>query len=163
MEIEFAELKDSDFNKVLEIYEYYVKNSTATFHTGSVSVSDLKEFIFIGHPRYRSFLVYCDGEVCGYTFLTRFKKREAYDRTAEVTVYLKPGFTGKGIGKASLGFIENQARKTDIKVLIATISGSNSESLKLFDKQGYLACGHYRQVGEKFGKLLDVYTFQKLL
>jgi L-amino acid N-acyltransferase YncA len=163
MDIQFVEMKEEHLPMVREIYDFYVQNSSATFHTGSVSINDLQEFMFIGHSLYKSYIIMCDGELNGYAYLTQFKKREAYNRTAEITVYLRSGATGKGLGTTALLFLERQATELGIKVLIATISGSNKHSIHVFEKLGYFCCGHFREVGEKFGTILDVFTYEKIL
>jgi L-amino acid N-acyltransferase YncA len=160
-DILFIPLKDSDYSIIKEIYDYYILNSTATFHTEPVSLKELKEFIFINHPVYKSFLIYYNKDIAGYFYLTYFKKRQAYNRTAEVTLYLKPEFCHKGIGIKVLNHIENFAKKTIIKNLIGVITGTNNESIKLFEKAGYFKCAHYLKVGEKFGQILDVVAYQK--
>lgn len=163
MDIEFLEMKEEHLPVVLEIYDYYVQNSSATFHTGSVTLNDLKEFIHVNHPRYKSYLIMNEGKVSGYAYLAQFKKREAYDRTAEITVYLKPESIGMGLGGEALLFLESKALELNIKVLIATISGSNQHSIHVFEKLGYFCCGHFKQVGEKFGEILDVFSYEKIL
>jgi L-amino acid N-acyltransferase YncA len=163
MDVQFLEMKEEHLPIVREIYDYYVQNTSATFHTGTISINDLKEYIFIAHPRYKSYLITHDGEVCGYAYLTQYKKREAYDRTAEITVYLKHDATGKGFGRAALDFLEIQAIRLGIKVLIANISGTNPHSIHVFEKSGYFCCGHFKEVGEKFGKVLDVFSYEKIL
>ena len=99
----------------------------------------------------------------GYCYLTRHKPRQAYDRTAEVTIYLKPGFQKKGIGRLALTHLENQARTVGLKNIIGGISGDNATSIALFEKAGFAKCAHYKNVGEKFGKILDVVAYQKEL
>lgn len=59
--------------------------------------------------------------------------------------------------------LEKMAKKTDIKVLIGVISGDNQQSIKLFEKCGFEKCAHFKKVGEKFGKILDVVAYQKIL
>ncbi len=161
MNIIFKKLKDEDLPRVKKIYDWYIENSTATFHTEPISTDQLKEFIYIGHPWYKSFLIYTDNEVAGYCFITNYKKRQAYDRTAEVTIYLKPDFCYKGIGKIALDYLEQIAGKCGLKNLIGVITGDNAGSIALFEKSGYLKCAHYKNVGEKFNKVLDVVSFQK--
>ena len=63
----------------------------------------------------------------------------------------------------TLKMMEQVARSNGIKVLIGIISGENQPSIRLFEKCGYEKCGHYRQVGEKFGRLLDVVSYEKIL
>ena len=95
--------------------------------------------------------------------LFRSKNREAYDTTAEVTIYLKHDCIGKGIGSAALTYIEDYAMDKNFHVLIATITGENEQSIRTFDKNGYEKCAHYKQVGKKFDRWLDVVAYQKIL
>jgi len=161
MEIEFREITASDFPVIKEIYDWYIENSTATFHTEPIQVKELQEFIFVNHPLYKSFLVLYDHEVAGYCFLTYYKKRQAYDRTAEVTLYLKREFHLKGVGRAVMDFLEMQAKAVGLKNLMGIITGENHGSIALFEKSGYTKCAHFKNVGEKFDRILDVVAYQK--
>ncbi|MBN1415617.1 MAG: N-acetyltransferase [Bacteroidales bacterium] len=163
MQIDFIELTDTDLQTVKEIYEYYVENSTATFHTGKITVKEMQDLMYIRHPVYKSYLIRADGITCGYCYLAPYKKRQAYNRTAEVTVYLKKEYTGHGIGKLALQRLEEVTRSAGIKVLIGIVTGDNIQSIHLFTRLGYEKCAHFREVGEKFGKILDVVAFQKIL
>jgi phosphinothricin acetyltransferase len=161
MDIIFEELKEQDLPEVKKIYDWFIENSTATFHTEPIRIDQLNEFIYIGHPLYQSFLIYFNNEIAGYCYLTNYKKRQAYNRTAEVTLYLKPEFCRKGIGSITLEFLEKKAIEIGLKNLIGIISGDNVGSITLFEKSGYTKCAHFRNVGEKFNKLLDIVAFQK--
>ncbi|MCK9423204.1 MAG: N-acetyltransferase family protein [Bacteroidales bacterium] len=163
MKIRYIDIKASDFDFIKEIYDYYIVNSTATYYTERISVDELKEFILTGHKKYKSFLIKVNNHLCGFCYLSQYKKRQAYDRTAEVSLYLKPEFTGQGIGKDILNYLEKVARKNGISVLIGIISGDNDRSIKLFERCGYEKCAHYKQVGEKFNKILDVVAYQKII
>ena len=83
--------------------------------------------------------------------------------TGEISVYLQPGFEGKGFGKLALAHIEAHARKHHFHVLLATICSQNANSLQLFLNHGFSQCAHYREVGRKFGHWLDVIVCQKIL
>jgi L-amino acid N-acyltransferase YncA len=163
MEIDFKGIVATDLNIVKDIYDWYVQNSTATFHTEPISIDELRQFMFVDHPLYKSYLILADEVVAGYCYLTFFKKRQAYERTAEVTIYLKTDYCGKGIGIKALQHLEAAAKGTAIKNLIAIISGDNAGSIRLFTKAGYEQCSRYKNVGEKFGQILDVVSFQKEL
>jgi L-amino acid N-acyltransferase YncA len=159
--VEFSPVKDADLAAILAIYNHYILNSTATFHSEKLSEKDLGEFLFISHPKYPSFLITDKGETIGYCFLTQYKKRQAYDRSAELSIYLKPGYTGTGIGLAALSHLEAAAKKSGIHVLVGTICGDNQASIRLMEKAGFSQCAHLKNIGEKFGKVLDVVMYEK--
>jgi L-amino acid N-acyltransferase YncA len=161
--IEYKEITEEGLPGVKEIYDWYILNSTATFHTEPIKLEQLKEFIYFNHPLYKGYFIIYDGQVAGYCQLTNYKKRQAYDRTAEVTLYLKPDYCRKGIGTEVLRFLESEAVEKGIKNLMGIIAGDNEGSIALFKKAGYTQCAHFRRVGEKFGLVLDVVAFQKLL
>jgi len=164
MDLQFIRLTEKDFPVVKEIYDFYALNSTATYHTQPVPIDLLRETIPVNHPWYKSYLLKERDKICGYAFFARYKNRSAYDRTAEVTVYLKSEYTGRGIGKIALKRLEDDAGKTGvIKVLVGIVSADNIGSIKLFEKAGYEKCAHFKEVGEKFGKILDVVAYQKIL
>lgn len=161
MQIQFHEIAHYHFPLIKEIYDWYIRNSTATFHTEPISIEQLKDFIYVHHSVYRSFMIFTADQVAGYCYLTCYKKRQAYDRTAEVTIYLKPDFCNKGLGKIALAHLEEKAIGTGIKNLVGIISGDNLGSIALFEHAGYTKCAHFRNVGEKFNKVLDVVAYQK--
>jgi L-amino acid N-acyltransferase YncA len=163
MEIQLLPVRSGHLEAIREIYQYYVDHSTATFHTGHVTANELREKILIDHPKYKSFVIEVDGVMRGYCYFSQYNKRQAYDRTAELSIYLAHDFKGKGIGKAVLKQLEKEAKDVGIVVLLAIITGDNAHSIRSFVSAGYEKCGDLREVGEKFGRLLDVVFYQKIL
>ncbi len=161
--IRFEEIGEEHLQEVLDIYNYYVLNTTATFHDHALSPEEMKQLVYFDSPVYRTYVIYDKQDIAGYVILTRYKVREAYRRTAEVTIYLKPDETGKGIGRAALGYIESYAKTVGIHALIASICGQNSKSIHLFIRCGYFECAHYKEVGMKFGQILDTVAYEKIL
>lgn len=162
-EYRFVEMQEQYLNEILDIYTHYVLNSNATFHARVLTHEEMREIVFFNSEPYRTYVIFEDNTICGYVILSQHKKREAYNTTAEVTIYLKPGFIGKGIGTMALQHIEKYARQQNLHVLIATICGENERSIKLFEKNGYIKCAHYKEVGQKFEKFLDVVAYQKII
>lgn len=163
IECSFREVQEEDLPCLLEIYNYYVVNTTATFHAKPLTEAEMGKLVLFEDEKYRSFVIMTEQSMAGYVILTQHKSREAYDRTGEVTVYLAHDFAGKGIGSAAVKFIEGFARQKGFHVLVATICGENQQSIGLFQRNGYEKCAHYKQVGRKFGQWLDVVAYQKLL
>ena len=163
MNIKLVPVRAEHLEIIRDIYQYYVDHSTATFHTGHVTTSELREKILIDHPRYKSYVIEGEGMICGYCYLSQYNKRQAYDRTAELSIYIDHNFKSKGIGKSVLKQLEEEAKKVQIVVLLAIITGDNEHSIRSFSSAGYAKCAELKEVGEKFGKLLDVVFYQKIL
>jgi phosphinothricin acetyltransferase len=168
---EFVPMRREFLPAALEVYQHYVRHSTATFQIADADLAQMEGLLLFDDPRYRSFAVLSkatgvsagDQPFLGYGIITRFKPREAFDRTAEITVYLAAEATGRGIGPRLVDHLEAFARTAGLHVLVALISGENAASVKLFERAGYDKCAHYREVGHKFGRVLDLVSYQKIL
>lgn len=161
--IHFEELTAEQLPEAAAIYNHYVLNTTATFHAHRISTDEMSGILFFDNPKYRTYAVMEGDCFRGYVLLTQHKKREAYDGTAEVTIYLDPDSVGKGLGSLAVQHIETVAKTSGIHVLVATICGENEQSIRLFERNGFVKCAHYKEVGEKFGQLLDVVAYQKII
>lgn len=159
----FVEMKGKDLKTALQLFNYYVENSTALWTMKKTTMKEFREIISYKVKKYRSYKVVSGKEFYGFFAFKQYNKREGYDRTAEISIYLKPELTGRGIGLNAVRFLEKQAKKAGIKVLVASISGDNKGSISLFKKAGYKKCAHYRQTGEKFGRILDGVGYQKII
>ena len=163
MNIEFEKTIYEDIKTVKSIYEYYIVNTTATFHIGSISDKEMENILFSKKQGYESYVIKHNSIIIGYVLLAPYKAREAYRRSAEVTIYITPEYTGKGIGAKALNFIEQIAFKNNFKTLLSIICAENINSISLFENYGYYKCGHLKNVGEKFGRILDIVIYEKEL
>ena len=88
----------NDTQELLEMYNYYVINTTVNFDIEPLSLktfSDKLNLITADYP----FIVYEeDNEILGYAYGSRFRPRAAYNYVAESTVYVKHTSHGKQIG-----------------------------------------------------------------
>lgn len=120
--LQYIEADPSDLTDMLELYNYYIENTTVTFDLCRVSLDEFLTRIHIMHSRYKTFLIKED-EVFGFCFLNQFRKKPAYDKTAELGVYLKPQFVRRGFGQKAVQYLETIAKKNGIEVLVASICG----------------------------------------
>ena len=162
-EIRIEELTSKLLPAVTEIFNHYIVHSTASFHIKPLTVVEMAVKRSLGNPHYNSFAIFCDDELVGYSAIFPWKGPEAYDATAEVSVYLKPEMTGLGIGNKALAHLEIVAANRGLKNLVAGICTENTESIKLFERNGYLPVAHFKGIGYKFGRDLDVIYLQKKL
>lgn len=157
-------LQEKDLILVKEIYDYYTLHTTVVYFIQCVTIEELRTFIPIDNERYQSFVIETErGEACGFCYYSRFKSKEAFDISVELTIYLKPEFTGRGYGTQIIGQVEPYIRQGGFHNIMALISGENEASIRLFEQCGYECCANIREVAEKFGKKLDLKMYQKRL
>lgn len=161
MSIEFKSISKENIPTALTIYNWYVLNSTATFHVKAIPQEELEKMVSLGHTKYQSFIILYNDEICGFCYLSQFRYKEAYNKSAEITLYLNQNSLGKGIGKATLTYLEKIAKENEITNLVAVITEGNDASIALFENDGYFKVGHLKNIGVKFGKALDVVSYQK--
>jgi phosphinothricin acetyltransferase len=159
---------EQDLWQVQLIYAHHVMTGTGTFE---ITPPDLEEM----QARWRTivasgwpFLVAARSSdvlrVIGYAYAQQFRMREAYARTFENSIYVAPGQERKGVGVALLATLLHELQSMDIREVIAVIGDSdNHASIRLHEKLGYRKVGVMREVGEKFGKALDVVIMQASL
>jgi len=70
---------------------------------------------------------------------------------------------GKGIGKLLIEPLIRTAKENDLHAIIAGIDGSNAASIKLHESFGFEEVAHFKQVGYKFGRWLDLRFMELLL
>lgn len=159
----FENLTEEDLPTILEIYNYYVLNTSATFHIKALSLSEMRDITFFDNPRYKTFVIFEQDQLCGYVILHQFRIRSAYDESGEISIYLNPDYRSRGLGNLALQYIETVARTQEFHVLVATICGENIKSIQVFQNNGYVKCAHFSEIGKKFGQRLDSISYQKIL
>jgi L-amino acid N-acyltransferase YncA len=92
-----VELQDA--KAITTIYNEYVGHSVATFETEPLREEDMRNRIAGIAVRFPYFVYEEEGKVVGYCYAHLWKERAAYRHTLETTVYLAPGYEGKGIGR----------------------------------------------------------------
>lgn len=159
----FTEIREEHLAEVLDIYNYYVLNTTVSFHTDPLSLDEMRLAVLNNDARFKSYVIQCDGEMQGYVLITRHKNKQAYDSSGEISVYLKPDCTGRRVGQAALSFIERRAAELDFHVLVATVCSENERSRNLFLRNGYEQSAYFKEIGSKFGRRLDIASYQKII
>ena len=114
-----ATLEDAE--RILEIYDYYVKNTAITFEWVTPSLDEFRDRMKRIMRRYPYLVVLKDGRVEGYAYAGPFVGRAAYDWSCELTVYLDRNARKCGMGKMLYGALENALRDMGIVNLYACI------------------------------------------
>lgn len=102
--------------------------------------------------------------VLAFAYATQYRDRAAYAKTFEVSVYAAPTSLRRGAGSVALAEVLTSLRADGVREALAFIGDSyNSASIGLHRKLGFQHVGTLKNVGEKFGKLLDVIVMQRTL
>lgn len=148
---------EADLPGIFAIYDREVLTGTATFDTAPKTAAERVDW-FNAFPRER----YCvlaaedEGRVIGWARLYPWSARKAYDRTAELGIYVHHEHRARGVGRTLMCALIDRAGRAGIGVLIARVVEGNPASLALHESVGFTTIGVMRRVGEKFGRLLDV-------
>ena len=155
--------KPEDAHDIALIYNYYIENSTITFETNPVSHEEMACRIADISEKYPYFVYEESGKVVGYCYVSSWKKKAAYSKTVESTVYIDKNFQGKGIGRALMNKLINDLKEKSFHAVIACITTPNPISVKLHEDLGFRKVSEFHEVGYKFGKWLDVGDWELLL
>ena len=152
-----------DAAAIVGIYNEYILHSTVTFETEPLTVEQMCERMS-GILSSCPYLVYEeDGKVLGYCYAHEWKERAAYCHTWETSVYVDASAHHKGIGEALMRTLIADCRQREVHALIACLTEPNEPSSSLHRKLGFVKVSHFKEVGNKFGRWLDVGDYELIL
>ncbi|MGX6961403.1 GNAT family N-acetyltransferase [Vagococcus xieshaowenii] len=153
----------SDSESLTTIYNYYIKETTSSFESESITVDMMKERIEEITKSYPYFVAETsEKEIIGYCHAKPFGKTIGYQYSVEVTVYLKPNAKQQGVGTRLYEALERQLKSQGIKTMIASVTAENKESVLFHQKKGYEQAAYLKNIGFKFDRWLDVIWLQKI-
>ena len=154
----------ADVPAILDIYNWAILNTTATNDYEPHTLAQRTEW-FTAHQRdqYPVWVAEAEGRVAGWSSLSRYKERIGYRFTAEDSIYIAPAFHGPGLGKRLIPPLLEAARAMSLHAIVAGIDSENEASLRLHARFGFEQVAHFRQVGYKFGRWLDVVYLELLI
>lgn len=149
-----------DTKELLDIYNFYVLNSTSTFHDVPLPFEEFLEKltqISLNYP----FIVFEENdEILGYAYGSKFRPKPAYNKTVESTVYVKNGVHGKQIGTKLYTELLRLLKQENYHIVLGVLTLPNDASVKLHEKFGFTQVADLKQVGFKFGEWQDVGFWQ---
>ena len=159
-----------DAERILEIYDHYVKNTAITFEYDTPSLEEFKTRMRNTMKRYPYLVIEKDGRIVGYAYAGTFKNRAAYDWSCEMTIYLDPEAGGKGLGRKLYEALETELKRMGITNLYACIGYPQTEdeyltknSAGFHEHLGYRITGEFHKCGYKFGRWYDMIWMEKII
>ena len=103
------------------------------------------------------------GRLVGWSALNPYHARPGFRFTTENSVYVAADQRGRGLGKLLLAPLIDAARARGLHAIIAAIDATNEASLRLHRQFGFVQVGHFKQVGYKFDRWLDLVYLERLV
>ncbi|HML26634.1 MAG TPA: N-acetyltransferase family protein, partial [Methanomethylovorans sp.] len=102
-----------------------------------------------------------EGVCAGFGMLRPHNPMPAFSHTAEITYFIRPELTGKGLGSQMLEYLVTEGKKRGISNVLASISSLNEGSIRFHQKNGFIECGRFRKVARKKDIFFDIVWMQK--
>jgi phosphinothricin acetyltransferase len=151
-----------DLPRIVEIYNSTIAGRMVTADLTPVSVESREAWFRQHASSTRPLWVFTNGtEIAGWLSFENFHPRAAYEKTAELSIYLDGKFRGQGLGKTILAEAISAAPALQIENLVGRIFGHNTPSLKLFATFGFERWGHLPQIAELDGVKRDLIIMGK--
>lgn len=153
----------NDAQQIVDIYNYYILNTTVTFEEEAISAKTMGERMTEVLEKYPWLVYEQNGKIVAYAYAGAWKSRCAYRYSVETSVYLENGLSGKGIGSALYKELLSKLQTLNLHGIIGGIALPNEACIALHEKFGFEKVAHFKEVGHKFNKWIDVAYYEKIL
>ena len=141
-----------DAADILAVYAPYIEKTAITFETAVPALEAFKRRVEGIAAEFPYLLLEIDGELAGYAYAHKQAERAAFGWNAELSIYLKESFTGRGLGRALYRLLEELLEMQGYINFYGVITSSNAGSIALHEKMGYRIVGVHERTGYKFGQ-----------
>ena len=154
---------EADAAALADIYNPYVLGTIVTFEESAIRPLDMVARIAEAAGAHLPFLVaQAAGVPVGFAYASKWKGRCAYRYSAETTVYVGSSHWRRGLGKALYTKLLDLLQRSGCHAAIGGIALPNESSVRLHEVLGFTQVAHFREVGFKFDKWIDVGYWQRL-
>ena len=122
-----------DAQEILKIYAPYVEKTAITFEYDVPSVKDFRRRIEHTLENYPYIVAECGDEIIGYAYTGSFIGREAYNHSAETSIYVAENSRHGGVGRRLYEAIEEISAAQKITI---------DNFWKSMARHSYLFIGH---------------------
>lgn len=158
------EATEADLPGILAITNEVIANTTAIYAYAPQSLEErARWFADLKAGSWPVLVAEVEGEVAGFGSIGVFRTRPAYKHTGEHSVHVHADHRGKGIGRALLLALIQEAMRLELSTLVGGIDAENTLSLKLHADLGFVETARMPQVAWKFGRWLDLVFVQLML
>jgi L-amino acid N-acyltransferase YncA len=155
----------ADIPAITRIYAQSVRTGTASFELDPPTEEEMTRRMRVlldgGFPY---LVAEIDGALAGYAYAGPYRTRPAYRFTVEDSIYIDPAAQRRGVGRALLDRLIEEATRRGFRQMIAVIGDSRqTPSIELHRAAGFRMVGNFENVGYKFERWLDSVLMQRAL
>lgn len=168
--IEIRSARTEDAERLLEIYDYYVRNTAITFEYDTPSLDEFRARMENIMKKFPYLVIEKDGRIEGYAYAGIFKDRAAYDWCCEMTVYIDRNQRKNGLGRKVYEALEEKLKAMGIQNLYACIGYPDEDdeyltknSAEFHEHLGYALVGVFHKCGYKYGRWYNMIWMEKLI
>ena len=162
--ISIRHARERDVPDVVEIRTHYVLNTHSTFDTVPPTPDEVRSWLrqfSEGTPH--QLLLATEGErVLGYAATMRYRPKAAFDGTVEVSVYLAPEMTARGVGSALYRELFERSEALGTQTYLAGVALPNDSSLAFHRKHGFVEVGTFVDYAHKWGRKISSTWMQRM-
>jgi phosphinothricin acetyltransferase len=152
---------ERDLPQITAIYNDVVATSTAIYRDEPATLADRLAWWSARVQENYPTLVACDGDaVIGFASFGDFRSWPGYRFTVEHSVHVHSAWRGRGVGSHLMRALIPRAVDLGKHVMIGGIDADNISSLRFHERLGFERVAHFKQVGFKFGRFLDLIFVQ---
>ena len=155
----------ADLPALLDIYNDVIATSTAVFALAPTTLEERSAW-FEGRIRAGYPVLVAEGAdgVIGFASFGEFRGAwPGYRYSVEHSVHVRQDWRGRGVGSRLIEALLPIAQKMGKHVIIGGIEAANEASLRMHERLGFERVAHFREVGHKFGRWLDLVFMQRPL
>ncbi|MBL0358964.1 MAG: N-acetyltransferase [Chitinophagaceae bacterium] len=155
---------ESDLPAMLEIYNDIIANTTAVWHYEPHTLEMRTEWF--NQRREQGFPIFvaaADEQLLGFSSIGPFRPWPGYSKTVENSVYVAADSRGKGVAKLLMPPLIEAAIELKLHAIVAGIEAENTASIALHQKFGFVEVAHFKEVGWKFERWMDLKFLELIL
>lgn len=157
MPLNLRDATEADLPAILAIYNHAVAETTAIWNETLVDLDNRRAWFDQRQARGFPILVAeVEGRIAGYASYGDWRPFDGFRHSVEHSVYVEKDFYGRGLGRALMTALIDRARTGGIHVMVAAIEAGNEGSIALHKSLGFRLVGTHHEVGQKFGRWLDL-------
>jgi L-amino acid N-acyltransferase YncA len=148
--------REEDAPAIADIYRPSVEAAATSFEVEAPAAGEIARRLAAILPHAPWLVLEDGGVVRGYAYASRHHERAAYQWSVDVTVYVREGHRGLGVGRALYRSLFELLRLQGFYTACAGITLPNAASVGLHESLGFGLVGVYPSIGYKLGAWHDV-------